>query len=353
MVALSRGFTHLDVFHTAPRRHLSPVCWTGWWQRNGTKRSTFIFELCSAFIFELLTHEVGKDMRNSVAQAAAEYVASRARRGDIRATTKKDWQAQLARFADAVGADRPVERLTVHHCTRWWDSLSCSPGTARNRLSVVRGFCRWLHVTGQNTRPLVTELRPPRVPRRVPRAMSGVELGELLENCTTSRQRAMVALMVHCGLRCGEVASMQYDDLDMHRQVVIVTGKGGHQRALPVPDEAVQLLRTYFSETAPRGGEPVFRRHDLPGVGLRPSSVGTEVGRLMRRAGVKGSPYDGVSAHALRRTCASDMLEQGANIRHVQQVLGHASIATTQLYLRAAEAHELRSVVEGRTYLAS
>ena len=59
-----------------------------------------------------------------------------------------------------------------------------------------------------------------------------------------------------------------------------------------------------------------------------------------------------MSAHALRRTCASDMLDQGANIRHVQQVLGHA-IATTQLYLRAAEAHELRSVVEGRSYLAS
>ena len=183
--------------------------------------------------------------------------------------------------------------------------------------------------------------------------MSNGELGELLEQCTTKRQQAMVALMVHCGLRCGEVASLQYDDLDLQAQVLVVTGKGGHQRALPVPDEAVDLLNVYFGEAPPRGGEPVFRRHDLPGVGLAPSSVGTEIGRLMRRAGVKGSAYDGVSAHALRRTCASDMLERGANIRHVQQVLGHASIATTQLYLRAAEAHELRSVVEGRSYLVS
>ena len=106
----------------------------------------------------------------------------------------------------------------------------------------------------------------------------------------------MVALMVHCGLRIGEVSSLQYDDLDLQAQVLVVTGKGGHQRALPVPDEAVQLLRIYFGEAPPRGGEPVFRRHDLPGVGLRPNSVGTEVGRLMRRAGLKGSAYDGVSA---------------------------------------------------------
>ena len=163
----------------------------------------------------------------------------------------------------------------------------------------------------------------------------------------------MVGLMVHCGLRCGEIAGLQYDDVDLQTQVLVVTGKGGHQRALPVPDEAMQLLQVYLAGSPARGGQCVFRQHHLEGVGLKPSSVSVELGNLMRSSGVKRAAYDGVSAHALRRTCASDMLDQGANIRHVQQVLGHASIATTQLYLRAAEAHELRAVVEGRSYLAS
>jgi len=289
----------------------------------------------------------------TVQASVARYLQTRAQRGDLRPETVRTWRGVLAAFADAVGPDRQVARLTVHHCSRWWDSLQCSPGTARNRLSVVRGFCRWLHVTGLNTRPLVTELRPPRVPRRVPRAMAADELAQLLEHCANSRQRAMVGLMVHCGLRCGEIAALQYDDVDLHSQVLVVVGKGGHQRALPVPDEAVQLLQAYLAESPARGGQPVFRQHHHEGVGLRPSTVSVELGNLMRSSGLKRAPYDGVSAHALRRTCASDMLDQGATIRHVQQVLGHASIATTQLYLRAAEAHELRAVVEGRSYLAS
>ena len=295
----------------------------------------------------------GMESMPNVGTAVGRYLDTRARRGDIRSETVRTWRGVLGQFADEVGPDRQVDRLTVHHCAKWWDTLDCSPGTARNRLSVVRGFCRWLQLTGLNTRPLVTDLRPPKVPRRVPRAMGASELGQLLEHCSNSRQRAMVGLMVHCGLRCGEISALQYDDVDLHAQVLIVVGKGGHQRALPIPVEALELLQTYLGESPARGGQHLFRQHEHQHLGLRPSTVSVELGRLMRSSGLKRAPYDGVSAHALRRTCASDMLDQGANIRHVQQVLGHVSIATTQLYLRAAEAHELRSVVEGRKYMAS
>ena len=94
----------------------------------------------------------------------------------------------------------------------------------------------------------------------------------------------MVALMVHCGLRIGEVSSLQYNDLDLQAQVLVVTGKGGHQRALPVPDEAVQLL-VYFGE---RHLEVVSQCFGVTTCRRRAAadSVGTEVARLTRRAGL-------------------------------------------------------------------
>lgn len=289
----------------------------------------------------------------TVAEAVARYLTARRQRGAILGTTLVSQGRILRTFAEHVGPNRDMAQLHRRHVARWWDSQKCAPGTARNRLAIVRGWAAWAHTTGLTTRALTAELRPPRVPRTVPRALSGGELVQLLGSCTDTRGVAMVALMVHCGLRCGEIAALMVDDVDRAAQLILVRGKGGHQRVLPVPAEAWQLLEQYLASTPARGGQAVFRRHDHPGEPLRPSTISVMLGRLMRSSGVKGSAHDGVSAHALRRTCATDLLEGGANLRQVQAVLGHASIATTQLYLRRLEGAELRDVIEGRSYLSA
>jgi integrase len=110
-------------------------------------------------------------------------------------------------------------------------------------------------------------------------------------------------------------------------------------------------LLAYLDE-APATSGPLVRRYDDYSKALVPHYISDMVRGWMRDAGVKAGPRDGLSGHALRRTCATDLLDGGAHIRQVQEVLGHSSIQQTAKYLRKADAMELAPVMAGRTYRA-
>lgn len=288
----------------------------------------------------------------TVTQAVQRYLRARIGRGELAPSTVYAQRSTLQRYAQAVGPDRPVT-AAMRRSQRWWDSLQCSPSSARAQLATVRTFLRWCVQQRWLPRHPLDHVRAPREPRRLPVTMDVLAVGQLLEALPDVRAYAMAVLMVQCGLRCSEVSRLCMEHLDQRQRTMLVHGKGGHQRVLPLPDQAWQALHAYLDAHPAPGHGPLFRSyldHTKPVSAGHISNLFTA---WMQQAGVKRRPHDGVSAHALRRTCASDMLDQGASVRTVQLALGHAHLNTTEVYLRGLDGEQLRPSMEGRTYSAA
>lgn len=260
-------------------------------------------------------------------------------------TGRNHWMI-LGQFA-AVAPDAAV--LTKHHIQRWQDSIEhLAQSTKRNRLTVVRAFCRWLHDEGHCPRDAGRGIKPLKEPRRVPRALDAEAVARILAACPDTRARVAVVLMVQLGLRRGEVARLEVGDFDLTNRLLRVVGKGGHQRILFITDQARSAVIEHLSVQGTVAG-PLLRSHQFPQQGLHPDTVSAIVRRAMEDSGVKHAPRDGVSPHALRHSALTDMLRAGAHVRDVQAVAGHAHLATTEVYLPLLVG-TLQQAMEGRHY---
>lgn len=264
---------------------------------------------------------------------AADYVTGRRRRGDICSRTATDSLSILRRFChsahldgdELVGVDDWRDRLGRH-----------APATRRCYLCHAKGFTAWLTKGGHIAVDPLAEVRRLRRPRTVPRALPGRQVAAILAACPDRRARAIVELMLWSGLRRAEVAALHVDDVDRGEGTVRVSGKGGHERIVPLPPPAAAAVGAYLGEyPPPRPRCPLFRSYQHPGSGITPTWVGTIVSEVMSAAGVHLAPHDGRTPHALRHTAATDTLRAGANLADVQALLGHASLSTTAVYLKA------------------
>ena len=277
------------------------------------------------------------------------YIAGRSARGELAPTTVPGIRHWLGHFSANFGR-RPLDQFTRRAIDRWMATIgSFAPGSRRNALSAVRGFCRWMHAEGLIGSDPTIGVPPIRQPRSVPRAMPAGDVGRLIAHAPDARARAIIWLMVGCGLRCIEVARLTVDDYDDRARTIRVVGKGGHERELPVPAEVRQALDGYLAEVGSVSG-PLIRSERGRGHGLAPGTISLYMARWMTAAEVKHGRRDGRSAHALRHTCASDVLDGGASLPVVQEMLGHRQLATTSVYLRRASIGQMRSAMEGRTY---
>lgn len=154
--------------------------------------------------------------------------------------------------------------------------------------------------------------------------------------------------MLQEGLRRKEVAGLSLGDFDFSERIMVVRGKGNHERVLPISSETWRALCCYLSERPATAG-PLIRNYHDGRSALAAVSVGRLVSEWMSDAGIKEKAYDGRSAHALRHTAASDMLRSGAHLRDAQQALGHQSITATQRYMPWLVG-DLRTAMAGRNY---
>lgn len=277
--------------------------------------------------------------RMNLPQLADAYVADRVTRGRFRprtATTVAVTLRGLCRYVPDGDA------LTTAHIEAWITGTKMAPATLRTRLSQIRAFCQWLIRHGHLDNDPSFFVDSPRPPRYVPRGLKSDAVGRVLDVCPDLRARAVVLLMCQEGLRCGEVAALELGDVDFDEKLILVRGKGGHQRVLPVSDETWGAVVEYLAEHPANAG-PLVRSYNDPYSGLDASYVSTLVARWIRAAGVEAT------AHALRHTAASDMLRSGAHLRDVQAALGHVSLSTTQRYLPWVVG-DLRTAMSGRRY---
>lgn len=279
-----------------------------------------------------------------------QYVNDRYRRGEIEANTRDDYRWKLGGLDRSFG-NRPLNQFGPAAIDRWLESIrDLADSTRRQNLSAVRSFCRWLVAQGMLRTDPTAHVGKIRQAKRVPRTLTEDEVCRVLRAAPDARARAVLWLMVGCGLRCVEVSRLRVEDFD--GRTVVVTGKNSDQRVVPVPVRVAEAVNSYLDEVGVTSG-PLIRSELVPSAGLAPATLSGYVRGWMRLAGVKVRALDGRSAHALRRTCASDVADR-ADLRVVQQILGHSDLAVTgRHYLRPVPVEQMREAMEGRSYLAA
>lgn len=269
-----------------------------------------------------------------------QYLADRAARGRFRPRTILTVRYTLRGLAPFLPPD--LRDVSPAHVEAWLVGVPMGPATARARLSQVRTFFRWCQRHGLVDADPTVSVDGPRTPRYVPRGLNHMSVAAALDACPDTRARLILLLMCQEGLRCCEVASLELGDIDASERLMLVRGKGGHQRVLPISDETWLALVAYLDDhPAPAG--PLVRSYIDQRTPLDPRYVSTLVARWLRDAGVDAT------AHQLRHTAATDMLRSGAHLRDVQAALGHASLSTTQRYLPWVVG-DLRTAMGGRRY---
>lgn len=277
------------------------------------------------------------------------YLNERRDRAEITANTLRHHRIRLRSLTRSFGA-RPVTHLTEAAIGRWlFDIRRMKASSRRSYLSSVRLFCRWMVRRGHLTADPTADVARVKVPRSTPRAIPAAKVAALLRSRPDLRSQAIIWLMVGVGLRCCEVARLEVGDYDPVALTLFIVGKSSNERVVPVPLKLKHILNAYIDSTSWQTG-PLIRSDRDPARGLTPARVSVIVGSWMVDCGVKQRRGDGISAHALRHTCASDVLDECGDLRVVQELLGHANLATSAIYLRRASQHRMREALEGRTY---
>lgn len=272
------------------------------------------------------------------------YVSERRKLGEFTGQTPTTMRKVLLPFARHVGTELPVPKLKARHVERWLLDMDVAPSTQRHRLSVVRGFCRWSIQHGLLSKDPTVGIKGARQPRLVARrGLPPRDVTLVLRHCPDGRAVLMVSWMAGEGLRCCEVSALQLGDIDFEGRNVLIHGKGGHERLLPISDETWECLGRYLDEYPATAG-PLIRSYRHERQGLSSHYISMYIGGIMRTAKVKGS------AHALRHSFAGHILKRGAHVRDVQRALGHQSLKTTERYLPWV-VDDLRAVMGGRRYL--
>ena len=210
--------------------------------------------------------------------------------------------------------------------------------SSRSRLlSAVKGFHRYLYREGEIRDLDITSISAPKIRRHVPFVLSQEETASLLDQPDDSkaglRDRAMLEMAYSTGMRVSEVCGLRLESLDLESRLVRIRGKGGKERIVPVGSHALRSLERYTS-----GSRPDFlSASPTPYVFLNyrggPLSRVSFWKILKKYAAMAGLPAD-VTPHTLRHSFATHLIEGGADLRAVQELLGHSSIATTQIYTR-------------------
>lgn len=279
------------------------------------------------------------------------YVTSRTKLGEFAGNTPRQNRMVLQRFSEFVGRDTPVEAIKRRHVEKWLESLNVSPNTKRGYLSNLKAFFAWAADHDMIPVSPAAKIKGPTPQKPIPRALPAVDITRILVLLESDRARLIVLFMAQEALRAAEVAGIRREDLDLSEWLVTVTGKGAKQRTVPISLETRDVLCRYLlSHPGPSG--PLLRSEINPRKGIGAAYVSKLASKYMSEAGVKFAPYDGKSGHALRHSAASHMLENGADIREVGEMLGHASLTSTQIYLRRLRAAgPLRIAAAGRSYM--
>jgi integrase/recombinase XerC len=253
---------------------------------------------------------------------------------DQRGLSKETYRAyvndieDLLLFLDGKGCEIP-DRMVVRSYMMKLHS-SCSRATINRKLSSIKGFFDFVMAQGALEANPFSHVRSLKKHEVLPKFLTPEEIIDLIEKVSEPRDRALLEIFYSTGVRVGEVEGMNCMDVDAHEGFILVTGKGSKQRKVPVGTRALQALEAYLRT---RGIEdPLYNTGPLflnsRGKRLTTRSIRKIVDHWAMTAALSRH----ISPHVIRHTFATHMLDAGADLRAIQEMLGHASLSTTQHY---------------------
>jgi len=252
--------------------------------------------------------------------------------------TVKNYRIDLREFAQALQKKMPgeVTYLEIRAFLAVLKEKDYSKSTISRKLACIRSFFKYLvRENILKTNP-AAGIATPKRDKRLPQFLDPQEVTHLLEapatgNWEGKRDRAILELFYSSGLRVSELVGLNHDDVDFFSELVRVRGKGKKERIVPVGSMALKAIQTYAEHRPPKEKDPAQKKAlylNRSGGRLTDRSVRRMILKYARRIALK----KGVSPHILRHSFATHMLDRGADLRSVQELLGHENLSTTQIY---------------------
>ena len=241
-------------------------------------------------------------------------------------------------------ANITTEHITGYHCflqyTKHRKDIYLSTNTIRSRLGAVKTFFTLMHEEGIIEKDLGKQVTVPKrkkdLPRHVPSEQDMKILLDSIEtkNPITTRDKAMLELLYATGIRNEELRTCTIDNLDVQEKTLFITGKGSKDRIVPVGDWVLPYLMEYLAIARPR-----FLKQQSPTALLFISKNGKQLTEgnlcdLVHKYAIKAGLFYTITPHSFRHACGTHLLKAGADIRYVQELLGHADLSSTQIYTK-------------------
>lgn len=283
-------------------------------------------------------------------EGIAEYLASIAVERGLAAATVQAYRRDLTDYSAFLAGQAPTPTLIDDFVTDLFDR-GMAPATISRRVAAVRGLHRFLVIEGSESDDPTSMVMAPRPGLRLPKALEIDEMERLITAPEVGtplgrRDRALLEFMYASGTRVAEVVGLDVIDIDLEDRTALVTGKGSKQRLVPIGTHAVSAIQSYLPDrrtTLAGRPDPGAVFLNVRGGRLSRQGVWGIVRKAAKRAGL---PADSVSPHVLRHSAATHMVQGGADLRSVQEMLGHASISTTQVYTKVSPDHLIEVYVE-------
>jgi integrase/recombinase XerD len=290
-----------------------------------------------------------------LAEAIPSFLSHCGSQRRLSALTVSAYGADLRDFGAHVGADKVLTEISLDdlkgYLSHLNDHRTLTVATVRRRFATLQGLFKWATADESFENPFHRWRPKLRRPKRLPRALQRLELSGLLDTAQARSKRGAASemtflsltLMAATGLRVGELCALSVEDMSPDGGTFRVHGKGSRDRVVFVSNEWLKELLAAWREVRVRsatGSEPLFvGRH---GGQLNPAALRGRTKRLARAGGATRK----VTPHMLRHTAATLLIEEGVDIRVVQRLLGHASIATTEIYTHVADETLRRSLAQ-------
>lgn len=260
---------------------------------------------------------------------------------NVSAHTLRAYTADLSDFVDALGKEpEDCDHLDIRGYLAQLNRRKLGKRTIARKLSVIRSFYGFLHREGVVLKNPARLTASPKLPKGLPRSLTVDEAFSLVEapegvDLMALRDRAILELFYSSGLRVSEMMGVDHDDLDLKGQVVKVRGKGRKERIVPVGQKAARCIEAYLARRAEMSPDHAGLFLNRTGGRLSDRGIRRVVVKYAKKALIKA----GMGPHTLRHSFASHMLQSGADLRVIQEMLGHASLSTTQIYTHLDMAH--------------
>ena len=241
------------------------------------------------------------------------------------------YRRDLSNFIDGLNCElSQVTRSQINFYIRELHEKNYSPTSIMRKIASLRGFFKWLCVGGYCFSDPTLTLEQPKLPKKLPKVMTLSEIETLLGQDLSSIEKVILELLYGCGLRVSELVNLKVNDCDLSAKYLQCYGKGSKERIVPMGSKAIKAVKDYLPVR-----DYLLQKFRLTSKKLLIHEHGREVSRqdIYNFIHAQGKKiHKKISPHTLRHTFATHLIENGADLRVVQELLGHSNVSTTQLY---------------------